>query len=116
MAHYEDLVIDQGTDVTVEVHLVNADKSPKDLNGYTVAAKLAPSYDATELEKTTFSTAVLSPADEGKISLSLSSAQTGALNPRKRYVYDVEITHNDGVSDVVERVLEGKITVTPSVT
>jgi hypothetical protein len=116
MAHYEDLVIDQGTDALIEVHLCNPDRSAKDLNGYTVAAKLAPSYDAVDSDKTTFSTAVLSPATDGKITLALSSAQTDLLNPRKRYVYDVEITHNDGVSDVVERVLEGKITVTPSVT
>lgn len=116
MAHYEDLVIDQGTDVTVEVHLINADKSPKDLNGYSIAGKLAPSYDATDSDKTAFTASVLSPATDGKVSLALSSAQTELLNPRKRYVYDVEITHNDGVNDVVERVLEGKITVTPSVT
>ena len=116
MAHYEDLAIDQGTDIVIEIHLVNPDKSAKDLNGYTIAAKMALSYDVTDDEKISFTTAVISPATEGKISLALSSAQTNTLNPRKRYVYDVEITHNDGVSDVVERVLEGKITVTPSVT
>jgi|SRR6056300_1434392 len=116
MAHYEDLVIDQGTDVIIEVHLINPDRSPKDLNGYTIAAKMALSYDAPEDEKVSFTSSVLSPAEDGKISLALSSTQSNALNPRKRYVYDVEITHNDGVSDVVERVLEGKITVTPSVT
>jgi hypothetical protein len=116
MAHYEDLVIDQGTDVRIEVHLVNPDKSIKNLTGYTVAAKMAPSYDAVDSDKIPFTASVLSPAGDGKILLALSSAQSDLLNARKRYVYDVEITHNDGINDVVERVLEGKITVTPSVT
>jgi hypothetical protein len=46
----------------------------------------------------------------------LTNAQTQTLNPKKRYVYDVEISVLDGVSTVVERVLEGKLTVSPSVT
>lgn len=116
MAQYEDLSIDQGTDVVIDIYLLNTDKSVKDLNGYAVAAKLAPSYQASDSDKIAFTASVKEPFDEGIITLSLSSAQTDALNTRKRYVYDVEITHNDGVQDVIERVMEGKITVTPSVT
>jgi len=116
MAHYEDLSIDQGTDVVIDIYLLNTDRSVKDLNGYSVAAKLAPSYSASDSDKTVFSAAVKEPFDAGIVSLSLTSAQTQALGTRKRYVYDVEVTHNDGVQDVVERVMEGKITVTPSVT
>jgi len=116
MAHYEDLQIDQGTDVAIEIYLVNPDNSPKDLNGYTVAASLAPRYDAPALEKVSFTAGVASPATDGVVNLSLTNAQTQALNPKKRYVYDVEISTLDGATTVVERVLEGKITINPSVT
>ena len=115
MAHYEDLRIDQGTDVSIEIYLVNPDGSKKDLSGYSVAAALATRYDAPSGEKISFTTAVGAPATDGVINLSLTNIQSQALNPKKRYVYDVEISVGSNPV-VVERVLEGKITVTPSVT
>lgn len=116
MAHYEDLKIDQGTDVAVEIYLVNPDGSEKDLTGYSVAASLATRYDAPSLEKISFAANVAAPATAGIVNLALTNAETQTLNPKKRYVYDVEISVLDGVSTVVERVLEGKLTVSPSVT
>lgn len=116
MAHYEDLTIDQGTDVAIEIYLVNPDGSVKDLTGYSVAASMAPRYDAPALEKVAFTAAVGSPATDGIVNLSLTNTQTNVLNAKKRYVYDVEIAVDDNGSTVVERVLEGKITITPSVT
>jgi|TARA_R110000772_G_scaffold81093_1_gene172650 hypothetical protein len=116
MAHYEDLHIDQGTDVSIEIYLVNPDGSVKNLTGYSVAASLATRYDAPTVEKTNFTAAVKSPATDGIVALSLTNAQSQALNPKKRYVYDVEISVLDGAVTVVERVLEGKITISPSVT
>ena len=115
MAHYEDLRIDQGTDVSIEIYLVNPDGSKKDLSGYSVAAALATRYDAPSGEKISFTAAVGAPATDGVINLSLTNIQSQALNPKKRYVYDVEISVGSNPV-VVERVLEGKITVTPSVT
>tara|TARA_R110000868_G_scaffold30953_8_gene113921 strand:+ start:3365 stop:3718 length:354 start_codon:yes stop_codon:yes gene_type:complete len=116
MAHYEDLTIDQGTDVSIEIYLVNPDGTKKDLNGYTIAANLAPRYDAPISEQLSFTSSVAAPATDGVINLSLTNAQTQTLNAKKRYVYDVEISVVDGAATVVERVLEGKITITPSVT
>lgn len=116
MAHYEDLHIDQGTDVAIEIYLVNPDGSKKDLTGYSVSATMAPRYDAPVEEKIIFTSAVSAPATDGIVSLSLTNAQTDALNPKKRYVYDVEISVLNVDVTVVERVLEGKITVNPSVT
>ena len=116
MAHYEDLKIDQGTDVAIEIYLVNPDGSEKNLTGYTAAASLATRYDAPTLEKIAFAAAVQSPATAGIVNLSLTNEQTQALNPKKRYVYDVEISVDNEGSTVVERVLEGKLTITPSVT
>jgi hypothetical protein len=48
--------------------------------------------------------------------IALTNTQTDALKPG-RYVYDVEISFVDSDGDtIIERVLEGKIEVTPSVT
>jgi hypothetical protein len=117
MARYEDLTIDQGSDVTIEVHLVDQNDAAKDLTGYSVAAKMAPSYGASADEKITFTGAVSTPATDGIITLSLTNAQTDALNYKKRYVYDVEISFVDESDNtIVERVMEGLITVAPSVT
>ena len=122
MAHYEDLTIDQGTDVSIEVSLVNPDNSKKDLTGFSVAAKMATHYNASDSDKIDFTAVVNSPDSDGVINLSLTNLQTDALNPKKRYVYDVEISYvsdSDGdgnLTYIIERVLEGLITVTPSVT
>lgn len=116
MAHYEDLTIDQGTDVAIEIYLVNPDGTKKDLTGYTAAASLATRYDAPTGEKVSFTAAIGVPSTDGKVNLSLTNTESQALNPKKRYVYDVEISVLDGAVTVVERVLEGKITITPSVT
>ena len=116
MAHYEDLKIDQGTDVAIELYLVNPDGSPKDLTGYTPSSSLATRYDAPLVEKTSFTAAVKAPATDGIVSLGLTNAQTQTLNPKKRYVYDVELSVLSDGQTIVERVLEGRITITPSVT
>ena len=58
-------------------------------------------------------TSVANPAT-GIITLSLTAAQTSALDAPSRYVYDVEVTNN--TSNVVTRVIEGIITVRPNVT
>lgn len=117
MAHYEDLTIDQGTDVSIELHLVDANNAAKDLTGYSISAKMAPRYDADSSEKIDFTGSVSTPATDGIVVLSLTNTQTDALNYKKRYVYDVEISFVDeSANTIVERVMEGLITVTPSVT
>ena len=48
--------------------------------------------------------------------LKLTNTQTTSLKAG-RYVYDVELSHTDSAANtIIERVLEGVITVTPSVT
>jgi hypothetical protein len=118
MARYEDFTFDQGSDIGMELRLINEDKTPKNLTGYSVAAKLSPNYAATDSDKTNFSAFVASPATDGIVTLTLTNEQTDALKPRRRYVYDVEIFFQDEETDdfIIERVLEGIITVAPSVT
>ena len=40
MAQYEELTIDQGSDVTIELHLVDKNATAKNLTGHSLAAKL----------------------------------------------------------------------------
>lgn len=117
MARYEELTIDQGTDVSLDLYLTNIDGSPKDLSGFAAAAKMSTRYDVDSSEKISFDAFVTVPTTAGIVNLSLPNAVTSTLNSRRRYVYDVEISYTDSDQNtIVERVLEGLITVTPSVT
>jgi len=122
MAQYEDLHIDQGTDVSIELHLINKDKSIKDLTNYSVQAWLKPNYAADSSEKISFTGIVADPATDGIVNLSLTNLQTDLLNTKKRYVYDVEVSYvseSDGLGNltyIIERILEGTLKVNPSVT
>jgi hypothetical protein len=114
MARYEELTIDQGTDLSIDVYLTNTDGSAKDLAGHSVAAKMSTRYGVDSSEKTPFGAYVVVPPTDGIINLSLSNTVTDSLNTKRKYV---EITYEDSDSNtLVERVLEGLITVTPSVT
>lgn len=117
MAYYEDLTIDQGSDVAVEIHLLEKDGSKKNLVGYNVAAKMKRNYNSDSDETYNFTAIVAYPASDGILTLTLSNTETDNLNPKKRYVYDVEISYVDSDENtIIERVLEGMVDVTPSVT
>lgn len=116
MAQYEDLTIDQGSDVAIELRLVNQDGSAKDLANHAVAAKMKRGYNSDSANTMEFAAIVADPRTDGIITLSLTNQQTDSLKAR-RYVYDVEISFVDsGGNTIIERVLEGNIEVTPSVT
>lgn len=116
MAQYEELTIDKGTDVAIEIHLVNEDGSKRDLNFHSVAAKMKRSYNSDSDNTFDFNAIVGDPPTDGIITLSLTNTETDLLKTG-RYVYDVEISFQDSDSNtIVERVLEGTIQVTPSVT
>jgi len=120
MAHYEEFTIDQGSDVAIEVHLVEKDGSKKNLTGYEAIAKMKLNFN--DDSAVSFGAIIASPATDGVVTLSLTNLQTDLLTPKKRYVYDVEIKHQSdsdgsgGAIYTIERVLEGNIYVTPSVT
>ena len=116
MAQYEELTIDKGTDVTLQLELEDTNGNPKNLTNYTVAGKVKKTYNTPVGEATSFTAEVKAPATGGVVNLSLSNTQTDAFKAG-RYVYDVEISFVDSdAQTVIERVLEGTITVTPSVT
>lgn len=116
MAQYEEITIDQGSDFAMEVYLITRDGSAKDLSNFSVAAKLKKTYNSDSADTTNFSAIVASPATDGVVTLALTNTQTDALRSG-RYVYDVEISYVDSDSNtIIERVLEGRAEVTPSVT
>lgn len=116
MAQYEDITIDQGADVAVEIHLVNKDGSAKNLFNHNIAAKMKRTYTSDSADTITFNCIVANPATSGIATISLTNVQTGTLKAGQ-YVYDVELSFVDSdAATIVERVLEGKILVTPSVT
>ena len=115
MAQYEEFTIDQGADVAIELHLVDKNDAKKNLNGHTVTAKLQKNYNSTDSDTTSFTTAITSNAN-GTALLSLTNTQTDALKVG-RYVYDVELSFTDSSgTTIIERILEGRMQVSPSVT
>ena len=128
MAQYEDLIIDQGSDVEIKLELYNPDGTMKILNKYdtigqnitplySASGKIKKSFNSTDSNTISWGTTTLSPGNEENcVFLSLTNAVTNAMKSG-RYVYDVEISATDSQGVVtVERILEGKLTVSPSVT
>lgn len=116
MAIHEDIQIDQGTDVAIELHLKDKYGAPKNLTGYTVTAKMKRTYNSDSDETTDFSSTIAAPETDGVATISLTNAQTDLLTER-RYVYDVELSYVDSdANTIIERILEGQIIVAPSVT
>jgi len=112
MAEYEKFTIDKGSDIAIQLDLVDNSGNPKNLTDYSAAAQMKRNYNSDSA--TDFSIAIV--PTEGTITLSLTNTQTDALKTGN-YVYDVEISYEDSASNtIVERILEGKIRVSPSVT
>jgi len=116
MAQFEELGIDQGSDVAIEIHLTNPDGSTKDLSNHSVESKMKKTYNSDSDQTYTFNSIISSPATDGILVLSLTNTETDAIKAGK-YVYDVEISFIDSDSNtIIERVLEGNIHVKPSAT
>ena len=123
MAHsqnYEDIVIPQGTDTAIELHLVKeSDGSPFDLTNYSAEAKMKRRHgdSANDPNTVTFNAIIPTPPTAGIVTLSLSSDSSQGLNTRGRYVWDCEVSFVDSDSKtIVQRVAEGQAEVSPSVT
>ena len=111
MAAIANLTIDQGASFSSDVTVKDANGNAFNLTGYTAAAKMAKGYQSTKT-RTSFTTTIATPTS-GVVTLSLTPAQTTALDA-ERYVYDLEITLT--ATGAVTRVIEGIITVRPQVT
>lgn len=108
MAVYANLTVDQGSDFTADINVV--DKSGAvDISAYTYRGQIRKTY--TSSSAVDFYASSNNPTN-GQLIISLTAAQSGNMKPG-RYVYDVEIV--DGIGNVT-RVIEGQLEVTPRVT
>ena len=113
MAKYQELTIDQGSDVKWQIYLVDQNENPILITPYTVSGKMKKEYASTDSDDiVSFTCGTESPDSDGIAYFSLSAVQTSALDPR-RYVYDVEIYDSD--NSITTRVLEGIATVSSGV-
>lgn len=114
MATYEEFTVEQGADLAIELHLVDENGDKKDLQNHQVRAKMKRNYNSDS--DVAFSAIIADPAENGVAVLALTNTQTSALS-KGRYVYDVEMYYYDSDDNqIIERLLEGRIQVTPGVT
>jgi len=102
--------IEQGSTWKLRLSIDSEVGVDKNLNGYSTACKIGKSYyDPAPISMTT--AWVLQQS--GIFTISLSAAQTAALDAAHEYVYDVEITD---ASAVVTRMIQGRATVSAGIT
>jgi hypothetical protein len=107
MATIKNLVLEQGATFSANIQYLNNNKVPISLVGYNVRSKMRTSYNAANAAAFV---AVITNGATGNINLSLTAANTAALE-YGRYVYDVEAY----IGQELLRVVEGTVDVTPGV-
>ena len=87
MPQFHEFTIDQGTDTTIELHLVDINGAAKNLLGYSVTGKIKKTFNTDSSEATAFTTVITRNTDD-TATLSLTNTQTDSLK-LGRHVYDV---------------------------
>ena len=109
MATIQNLTVDQDADFTQTLTIKDSTGTVVDITGQTVTSKMRKTHLSTSA--TSFTTAIVS-GTAGTCSITLTDTVTAALT-EGRYVLDLTTTDDTGL---VTRRLEGRVTVTPSVT
>ena len=109
MAIIQNLTVDQDADFTQTLTIKDSTGTVVDISGQTVTSKMRKTHLSTSA--TSFTTAIVS-GTAGTCSITLTDTVTAALT-EGRYVWDLTTTDDTGL---VTRRLEGRVTVTPSVT
>jgi len=111
MAAYTELYMDQGTTFTNVITITDdITNSAVNISGYIVRSQIRRSYYSANA--TANITCTVTDAAAGEITMSLTENQTSNIKAG-RYLFDVETVDT---GNVVSRILEGIITVTPGVT
>lgn len=111
MSAYVELYLDQGSDFNNIINLTDdVTNAPINVAGYLIKSQIKRSYYSANV--TANITCTVTDASNGEIKLSMTAANTAKIKAG-RYVFDVKTTDT---LNIVSRVLEGIITVTPQVT
>ena len=102
-------VVDSSVSSIIRVSLKDSTGTVVDLTGQTITSKLRKTHLSTS--STSFTTAIVSATD-GTCSITLTDTVTSGLT-EGRYVWDLTTTTSGGL---ITRRIEGRVTVTPSVT
>lgn len=111
MTAYVELFIDQGTDFNSIIYITD-DTTNDSVNvyGYTANSQIRKSYYSANI--TANITCSFTNTANGELTLSMDANTTANIRAG-RYVFDVKVTDS---SNIVSRILEGIITILPSVT
>ena len=109
MATIQNITIDQDADYTETLTVKDSTGTVVDLTGLTITASMRKHH--LSVTKTDFTTATVS-ATAGTCTITLTDTVTAALN-EGRYVWDFVTATSDGTKT---RRIEGRVTITPSVT
>lgn len=108
MAKNTNLYIDQGANFSALLTIQHSNTVSVNLAPYTPSAVARKSYYGTEnVEFTTSRT----DNTNGQMKISLTSVQTGNMDPRLMWRYEVNLTNT---SNLRTRILEGNILLNPS--
>jgi hypothetical protein len=110
MAGKANIEVDQGADFETTITVRDTNDVLKDLTNHTGYGQIRKHYTSTTAVN--FTITFENPRTAGQVTLSLTRAQTAAMEAG-RYVYDVELTDED---DFRTRLVEGILTVLPQVT
>tara|TARA_B110001454_G_scaffold200609_1_gene206362 strand:- start:281 stop:613 length:333 start_codon:yes stop_codon:yes gene_type:complete len=109
MATIQNITIDQDADFTETLTVKDSTGTVVDLTSQTITSKIRKTHLSTT--SYSFTTAAVSATD-GTCSITMTDTVTSGLS-EGRYVWDLTTTDSDGL---VTRRIEGRATVTPSVT
>lgn len=109
MAAYTELNLEQYATFSTTVNVLDSNGDALNLYGYSASSQIRKSYYSSTANNFT---ATVTGNANGEITLSMTSANTGALTPG-RYLYDLLITSEGGTKT---RVIEGIVNVLPGVT
>jgi len=107
MAQKVNIVIDQGTTFNTDYTFTDENDTPIDFSTYQGRSQMRKTYTSS----TSYAFTV-SLGNTGIISLSMNAATTSSITAG-RYLYDLEVVDS---SNVVSRLVEGIVTVTPEIT
>lgn len=111
MAGYVELLVDQGTTFQNIIYVTDdTTNASVNIYGYVVTSQMRRSYYSANISANI--TCTVSNTSNGEIILTMPSSETANIKAG-RYVFDVKTVTSGGI---VNRILEGTITILPQVT